>query len=52
MIGIYINFQSNADLEKVENALQEIGGYEVGGGPDEPCWLLCSHSPDGKDEVD
>lgn len=53
MIGIYINFNSNEDLEKVENELQGIGGYEVGGnGPDEPCWLLCSHSPEDKREMD
>jgi|JI10StandDraft_1071094.scaffolds.fasta_scaffold478652_2 hypothetical protein len=53
MIGIYINFNNNGDLEKVENELQEIGGYEVGGnGPNEPCWLLCSHSPEDKREVD
>lgn len=53
MIGIYINFNSQSDLEKVEDDLDRLSGYEVGGNsPDEPVWLLCYHSPESEDDED
>jgi hypothetical protein len=48
MIGIYINFNSAEDFERIESKLQEIG-YEVGGSDSEPCWKLCEYGVDGED---
>lgn len=49
MIGIYINFNSNEDLELIESELQSLAGFEVGGHSEyQPVWLLCEYSVDGE----
>ena len=50
MIGIYINFNSNADLQTLKTDLEKIGGYEVGGHDmKSPCWKLAESSVDDEE---
>jgi hypothetical protein len=49
MIGIYVNFNSTADLKEVEKDLEKLGGYEVcGHDAESPCWKLGEYSVDGE----